>query len=153
MELSAREKLKSTIGANIRALRYNKFPGVGGAKKCAESFGVSQQQWSPWECGKRLPTETKIAEIASFFGVSVSWLREDHAGSLGEVVNNSENCIGVFVELPKKDGIDSLKWGRLSAEEISDAICALCAEQKVILPSTLCAFIVENLRLRNQYEG
>ena len=45
------ENLRQIIAANIRACRMKKYPGRGGGKKCAEAFGVSPQQWSPWECG------------------------------------------------------------------------------------------------------
>ncbi len=54
------------------------FSGRGGGKKCAEAFGVSPQQWSPWERGKRTPDEVRLGEIAGFFGVSVEWMRCDH---------------------------------------------------------------------------
>lgn len=45
---------------------------------CAEKFGVSLQQWSPWELGKRLPKDDKLAMIADFLGTSVDWLRTRH---------------------------------------------------------------------------
>ncbi len=57
----------------------NKFPGRGGGKKCAESFGVSPQQWSPWERGMRTPDELRLSQIADFFGVTVEYLRRDNS--------------------------------------------------------------------------
>lgn len=71
-------ELQKTIAANIRACRLEKFPGRGGAKKCAEAFGVSPQQWSPWERGMRTPDETRLQRIADFFGVTVEYLRRDN---------------------------------------------------------------------------
>lgn len=59
--------------------RRKKFPGRGGGKKCAESFGVSPQQWSPWERGMRTPDELRLSQIADFFGVTVEFLRRDNS--------------------------------------------------------------------------
>ena len=70
--------LRETIARNIRDCRLHKFPGRGGGKRCAESFGVSPQQWSPWESGKRTPDELRLEQIASFFGTTVEWFRRDH---------------------------------------------------------------------------
>jgi transcriptional regulator with XRE-family HTH domain len=71
--------LLQTIAANIRSCRVNKFPGRGGGKKCAEAFGVSPQQWSPWERGMRTPDELRLQQIADFFGVTVEFLRRDNS--------------------------------------------------------------------------
>ncbi len=72
-------ELRETIAKNIRDCRMKKFPGRGGGKKCAESFGVSPQQWSPWERGMRTPDELRLSQIADFFGVTVEFLRRDNA--------------------------------------------------------------------------
>lgn len=69
------DALRHTIAANIRACREQKFPGRGGAKQCAEAFGVSPQQWSPWERGVRTPDECRLEAIATFFDKSVDELR------------------------------------------------------------------------------
>lgn len=71
-------ELRETIARNIRDCRLKKFPGRGGGKKCAESFGVSPQQWSPWERGMRTPDELRLSQIANFFGVTVEFLRRDN---------------------------------------------------------------------------
>lgn len=71
-------ELKATIARNIRECRIKKFPGRGGGKKCAETFGVSPQQWSPWERGMRTPDELRLQQIAEFFEVSVEFLRRDN---------------------------------------------------------------------------
>ena len=71
--------LRITIASNIRECRLKKFPGRGGGKECAEAFGVSPQQWSPWERGMRTPDEKRRAQLAEFFGVSVEYLRSDHS--------------------------------------------------------------------------
>ncbi len=70
--------LREAIARNIRDCRMKKFPGRGGGKKCAEEFGVSPQQWSPWERGMRTPDELRLSQIADFFGVSVEFLRRDN---------------------------------------------------------------------------
>lgn len=72
------DALRETIARNIRYCRMRKFPGRGGGKRCAESFGVSPQQWSPWESGKRTPDELRLEQIANFFGTTVEWFRRDH---------------------------------------------------------------------------
>lgn len=72
------DALRETIARNIRDCRLRKFPGRGGGKRCAESFGVSPQQWSPWESGKRTPDELRLEQIADFFGTTVEWFRRDH---------------------------------------------------------------------------
>lgn len=71
-------ELRETIAQNIRDCRAKKFPGRGGGKKCAEAFGVSPQQWSPWERGMRTPDELRLSQIAEFFGVTVEFLRRDN---------------------------------------------------------------------------
>ena len=71
--------LRLIIASNIRECRLKKFPGRGGGKQCAEAFGVSPQQWSPWERGMRTPDEARMQQMADFFGVSVEYLRADHS--------------------------------------------------------------------------
>lgn len=77
------DALRETIARNIRDCRLRKFPGRGGGKRCAESFGVSPQQWSPWESGKRTPDELRLEQIAAFFGTTVEWFRRDHRNDYG----------------------------------------------------------------------
>ncbi len=72
-------ELREVIARNIRDCRVKKFPGRGGGKKCAETFGVSPQQWSPWERGMRTPDELRLSQIAEFFGVTVEFLRRDNS--------------------------------------------------------------------------
>ena len=71
-------ELREVIARNIRVCRLQKFPDRGGGKKCAETFGVSPQQWSPWERGTRTPDEVRLSQIAEFFGVTVEWMRRDN---------------------------------------------------------------------------
>ncbi len=69
-------ELRNAIARNIKLERLKKYGRQRGtAKTCAEDFGVSPQQWSPWECGKRTPDEIRLKEMADFFGVSVTYLR------------------------------------------------------------------------------
>ncbi len=67
--------LRVTIARNITDLRLKKYPGRGGAKRCAMEFGSLPQQWSRWERGHTTPNETRMAEIAAFFGTEVEDLR------------------------------------------------------------------------------
>lgn len=76
-------ELREMIAANIRACRMKQYPGRGGGKKCAEAFGVSPQQWSPWERGMRTPDEQRLKDLAEFFGVTVGFLRGD-SGQQGQ---------------------------------------------------------------------
>ncbi len=78
------QHLRETIARNIMQCRMKKFPGRGGGKRCAEAFGVSPQQWSPWERGIRTPDEQRMELIATFFDTTVEWLRTDHQSPLPE---------------------------------------------------------------------
>ncbi len=80
--------LREAIARNIRDCRMKKFPGRGGGKKCAEEFGVSPQQWSPWERGMRTPDELRLSQIADFFGVSVEFLRRDNIAKKAEALTD-----------------------------------------------------------------
>ena len=71
-------ELRENIARNIRECRSRAFPGRGGGKRCAEAFGVTPQQWSPWERGLRTPDEVRLARIAELFGVTVEYLRRDN---------------------------------------------------------------------------
>ena len=71
-------ELRDTIARNIRACRLKMYPGRGGGKKCAEAFGVSPQQWSPWERGFRTPDELHLERIAAYFGKTVEYMRRDN---------------------------------------------------------------------------
>jgi transcriptional regulator with XRE-family HTH domain len=66
------QELRAIIAANIREMRMKKFPGRGGAKKCALSYGVSPQQWSPWERGTRTPGEAHMHRLSAFFQVDAT---------------------------------------------------------------------------------
>ena len=68
---------KEIIAYNISEQRKQKYPGHGGGKKCAEEFGVPAQQWSPWESGSRTPDDSRLTQIAEFFKITVSDLRQE----------------------------------------------------------------------------
>lgn len=89
-------ELRETIARNIRDCRMKKFPGRGGGKKCAESFGVSPQQWSPWERGMRTPDELRLSQIADFFGVTVEFLRRDNSARKPEQVSGEGQFVGLY---------------------------------------------------------
>ncbi|MCD8141521.1 MAG: helix-turn-helix transcriptional regulator [Planctomycetaceae bacterium] len=84
-------ELRNIIASNIRECRKKKYPGRGGSKKCAEKFGVSPQQWSPWERGKRTPDEDRLARIAEFFEVSVEFLRRDNSRPQPQIITPPVN--------------------------------------------------------------
>ncbi|MDR1611614.1 MAG: helix-turn-helix domain-containing protein [Planctomycetota bacterium] len=93
------EELRQTIAENIRYWRHRKYPGKGGSKKCADAFGVSQQQWSPWERGTRTPGEIRLRQIARFFDTTVEWLLERHAFDKdGELTDDPEKTFSLKVE-------------------------------------------------------
>lgn len=94
------KKLGLIIASNIRACRMARFPGRGGAKKCAEAFGVSPQQWSPWERGARTPSEEKLRQIAAFFGVTEEYLRTSRETSPADA---SQQSIRETSSLPGTD--------------------------------------------------
>jgi transcriptional regulator with XRE-family HTH domain len=68
---------REVIAYNITQLRKEKYPGKGGSYKCANDFKVPQSQWSPWETGRRTPDEDRMAQIASFFGITVAELKKE----------------------------------------------------------------------------
>jgi Predicted transcriptional regulators len=76
-----------------------KFPGRGGGKKCAESFGVSPQQWSPWERGMRTPDESRLLQIANFFDVTVEFLRRDHTRAQDALAGNRLDSVSHYMGL------------------------------------------------------
>ena len=71
---------KEIIAYNISEQRKQKYPGHGGGKKCAEEFGVPAQQWSPWESGSRTPDDSRLTQIADFFKITVTDLRQEPEG-------------------------------------------------------------------------
>lgn len=94
-------ELRATIARNIHACRMNAYPGRGGSKKCAETFGVSPQQWSQWERGLRVPDELRIKQIADFFGKTVEYMRRDNQ-LFEEKLLDATPCPGeVPVSLPQ----------------------------------------------------
>ncbi len=102
-------ELRKIIARNIRDCRVKKFPGRGGGKKCAETFGVSPQQWSPWERGMRTPDELRLSQIAEFFGVTVEFLRRDNSTKKPEfAVDMPLSYSSIFTDAPYQ-GIPALR--------------------------------------------
>ncbi|MCD8351536.1 MAG: helix-turn-helix domain-containing protein [Planctomycetaceae bacterium] len=69
--LQEHEHVRDVIAANLRNHREQKFPGHGGAKACAEAYGVVPQQWSQWETGRRMPEGEHLRKLALFFDTTV----------------------------------------------------------------------------------
>ena len=61
------------ISHHIKELRESKFPGRGGAQKCAETMGVAVPQYYHWENATRTPRVKSLAKIAEFFGKTVEY--------------------------------------------------------------------------------
>jgi transcriptional regulator with XRE-family HTH domain len=68
-------EMRLLIAWRIRDERVKLFPNMGGAKKCAAAFGVSQQQWSLYESGGRTPDDSKLAHIAKLFKVTLAHMK------------------------------------------------------------------------------
>ncbi len=78
-------ELRKNVATNIKHCRKNKYPKRGGAKRCAEEFGVSAQQWSHWESGSHMPNEFRMMELADFFDVDIEYLRRDNSVAPGRI--------------------------------------------------------------------
>ncbi len=92
--------LRLTIAKNIRYCRMQKFPGRGGEKRCAEAFGVHLQQWCQWERAARMPEETRLAQIAQFFDVTVEWMRSGHHESADNSDVSYHDIFGEVLGVP-----------------------------------------------------
>lgn len=68
-------ELRDIIAWRITDARNTRFPGRGGAKKCAAEFGVSDQQWSQYENARRTPDDEKLKSIASLLCVTIESLK------------------------------------------------------------------------------
>lgn len=135
-------ELRNTIARNIRECRKKKYPGRGGSKKCAEEFGVSPQQWSPWECGKRTPDEDRLAKIARFFDVDVEYLRRDK--SLPPPETEITPAIPTDAGIPR-DGNHRFAWSAVfpDAVELVNAMAAKGLRVKIILDPNEKAILLD----------
>ncbi len=52
------------VGANIRHLRKQRFPGWGGQRRFAEFLNISPNDLSVYEKGRAVPNEFRLAEMA-----------------------------------------------------------------------------------------
>lgn len=66
---------RNSTGYVIKKCREKRFPGQGGIKKCAESFGVNYQQWRNWESGHRKPGVDYLQKLAEFFDITIEELQ------------------------------------------------------------------------------
>ncbi|MCD7907253.1 MAG: helix-turn-helix domain-containing protein [Clostridium sp.] len=114
------QAVRDCIGKNIRACREMKFPGRGGQKQCAEAFGVTQQQWSPWESGARTPNSRRLRDIAAFFGVSVEFLihKADTTGELaagGRLCPSDQPHTHMYMDMPLPESLAAMHRNRVKA--------------------------------------
>lgn len=63
------------LGKTLRELRYDHRYT---SKEIAEAFGICSQAVSGWETGKTLPHESKLLEIAKFYGIEPDSLYNDY---------------------------------------------------------------------------
>ena len=71
------KELRDIIAWRITDCRMKKFPGHGGAKKCAEEFGFSVQQWSQYENGRRTPDDERLGDIAKLLNTTLELLKTE----------------------------------------------------------------------------
>lgn len=57
--------LAKVVGANLKYLRKQRFPGWGGQKRFAAFLGISANDLCVYEYGRGLPNEQRLAEMAS----------------------------------------------------------------------------------------
>lgn len=50
-------------------LRQMRFPDHGGKLKFSKTYGITLQQWSQWERGRRMPNKKTREKLAAFFGI------------------------------------------------------------------------------------
>jgi len=63
------------LGKTLRELRYdNRCTSL----EVAEALGICSQAVSGWETGKTLPHESKLLEIAKFYGIEPDSLYNDY---------------------------------------------------------------------------
>lgn len=68
------------ISYHIRELRESKFPGRGGAQKCAEAMEVGVPQYYHWENATRTPRVKSLAKVADFFEKPIDFFYEKPDG-------------------------------------------------------------------------
>lgn len=68
------------IGYHIKELREAKFPGRGGAQKCAEAMGVALPQYYHWENATRTPRHKSLVTISEFFGKPIEFFHTEPKG-------------------------------------------------------------------------
>lgn len=104
--------LRKNIATNIRDCRSSRYPKWGGAKRCAEDFGVSPQQWSQWERGTHMPDEYRMIEIADFFGVTTAYLRRDNSTPRKETTLRWPSAFRIVdgVEVPLRVEVEKMVY-------------------------------------------
>lgn len=58
-------RLAKVIGANLRHLRAERFPGWGGQKKFAEFLGITPNDLCVFEHGRQVPNRHKLSELST----------------------------------------------------------------------------------------
>lgn len=64
------KRLARIIGANLKHLRKQRFPGWGGQKKFADYLGLSANDLCVYEYGRSMPNEHRLEEIAGRLGLA-----------------------------------------------------------------------------------
>ncbi len=68
-------RIARIIGANLKHIRKQRFPGWGGQKKFADFLGLSPNDLCVYEYGRSAPNEHRIGEIAARLGMTLDELR------------------------------------------------------------------------------
>lgn len=110
---------KESIGSIIKEMRKKRFPGHGGIKKCAESFGVNYQQWRDWESGKSKPGTDYRQKLAEFFDTTVDEFRSEKTKKPPAGADGMTDTDKAFIEhcLHIQRGIAELASHYLSQDE------------------------------------
>lgn len=117
-----RSQMMRIVSTNLSRLRNEKYPGRGGKKSCSEALGLKQQQWTPWEKGVRLPNDDSLAKIAELFGVTVEYLKTDHAVSadIKAEVRATESHDAVLNDLVQ--GVSSVIASNLAKKSVASSV-------------------------------
>ena len=76
-----------TVGQRIQELRKNKYLSQ---EEMAEQLEVSKQSISKWELGYTCPSIDILMDFASYFGVSVDYLTQEHEPESAEKVIHAD---------------------------------------------------------------
>lgn len=74
------KELARVIGANLKFLRKQKFPGWGGQKRFADFLGINPNDLCVYEYGRSVPNEQRLNDFAGILGLTADALRSPLPG-------------------------------------------------------------------------